>query len=137
MQIVLFFAVSVMMFSLIALVFAPSLLRPSAEAERILDVVRSNRPDQRRISKHEQVQESLLKAAQGLRVTLGLAENKKLKQRLLNAGFRNPKASDVFFGVQCVTPACQRFRIELHAGQHALLDSGGTGLRVMWLRISG
>jgi tight adherence protein C len=109
MQMILYIAIAIMAFSAIGLLAVPVILRPTPEAERVLEVVQSNRPDQRQIKNKEHVQEGLLKAARELRARLGMAENTKLKARLFTAGLREPNASDVFFAVQCVTPLLGAF----------------------------
>jgi tight adherence protein C len=109
MQMILYIAIGVMAFSAIGLLAAPVILKPSPEAERMLEVIQSNRPDQREIRKKEHVQEGLLKAARELRGRLGLAENTKLKERLFNAGFRESGMYDIFFAAQCITPLAFAF----------------------------
>jgi tight adherence protein C len=109
MQMIFYIAIAIMAFSAIGLLAVPVILRPTPEAERVLEVVQSNRPDQRQIKNKEHVQEGLLKAARELRARLGMAENTKLKARLFTAGLREPNASDVFFAVQCVTPLLGAF----------------------------
>jgi tight adherence protein C len=104
MQMIFYVAIAVMAFSAIALLAAPVILRPTPEAERMLELVQSKRPDRRRISQKEQATEGLLKVARELRARLGLAENVKLKERLFNAGFRDAGTADVFFAVQCILP---------------------------------
>ena len=104
MQMIFFVGIAVFVFSAIALLAAPVLLRPSPEAERILEVVQSNRPDRRKIKQKEHIQEGILKTARELRARLGLAENTKLKERLFNAGLREAGTPDAFFAAQCITP---------------------------------
>jgi tight adherence protein C len=83
----------------------PNLFRPSAEAQRILDVVQSERVDQRTISGKEQVQTRLLGLATELRVKLGLSENPALKAKLAMAGVRGTASTDIFFASQFLVPA--------------------------------
>ncbi len=109
MNIIFYVGIAVLAFSIIGLLATPIILRPTPEAERILDVVQSNRPDQRKVKNKEHVQEGLLKAARELRARLGMTENTKLKDRLFTAGLRDPKAPDIFFAVQCVTPLIGAF----------------------------
>lgn len=109
MSMIFYIGIAVMAFSAIALLAAPVILRPTPEAERMLEVVQSNRPDQRQVKNKEHVQEGLLKAARELRARLGMAENTKLKDRLFTAGLREPGTSDIFFAVQCVTPLVGAF----------------------------
>ena len=104
MQMIFYIAIAVMAFSAIGLLAAPVILRPTPEAERMLEVVQSNRPDQRQVKSKEHVQEGVLKIARELRARLGMAENVKLKERLFTAGLREPGTSDIFFAVQCALP---------------------------------
>ena len=103
---IIFYAVlGVIIFGVVALLLTPNLFRPSPEAQRILDVVQSTRPDQRTISGKEKVQTSLLGVATSLRVRLGLAENPVLKARLAAAGIKGTAATDIFFASQFLAPA--------------------------------
>lgn len=104
MQIIFYCAVAFTAFCTIALLCAPVLLRPSPEAQRILDVVTSNRPDKREIRSKERFQDGLLNIARGLRARLAMSENTKLKARLIAAGKRESNGSDVFFAFQVITP---------------------------------
>ncbi len=109
MQMILYIAIAVMAFSGLALLATPLILRPTPEAERMLELVQSNRPDTRRVRNKEHVQEGLLKLAGGLRARMGMTENVRLKQRLFAAGLREPGAADFFFAVQCVLPLAGAF----------------------------
>lgn len=104
MDIVLYLAITFTIFLAIALLSAPVLLRPSPEAQRILDVVTSNRTDRRTISGKEVVTDRILKAGRDLRAALGLAENVKLKKRLFAAGMRDKSILDSFFAIQLTCP---------------------------------
>ena len=85
MQIIFLMGIGFTVFLMIALLCAPMLLKPSPEAERILEVVTSSRKDKRNIGGTELFQEGILKIGRDLRAKLGLAENIKLKKRLLEA----------------------------------------------------
>jgi tight adherence protein C len=103
---VIFYAMlGLIIFSVVALLLTPNLFRPSPEAQRILDVVQSTRPDQRTIGSKEQMQTRLLNLATQLRIRLGLAENPVLKARLSAAGIRGTASTDSFFASQFLTPA--------------------------------
>jgi tight adherence protein C len=104
MQMILYIAIAVTAFLALGLLAAPVILKPTPEASRMLEVIQSNRPDQRRVGGKEQVQEGILKAARELRGRLGLAENTKLKDRLFTAGLREAGFYDVFFALQCILP---------------------------------
>ena len=109
MQIIFYLGVAVFAFSAISLLATPVLLRPSREAERLLHLVQSTRPDQRRIGQGERMQQEFLKAAQAIRNRLGLAENLKLKDRLFAAGLREPGTPDAFFAAHCICPLALAF----------------------------
>jgi len=96
----------VIAFCVVALLLTPNLFRPSQEAQRFFDVVKteSERPDQRVIGGKEQMQNKLLGAASELRMRFGLAENPKLRSRLTMAGLNGKAFSDIFFAAQFLTP---------------------------------
>ncbi len=104
MEIVLYIAVAVTVFGIIVLLLSPMLFKPSPEAQRILDVVTSKRPDQRTIGNKEQAQETMLGLARDLRARFGFAENTGIKARLHQAGLRDASSSDLFFTAQFVSP---------------------------------
>jgi tight adherence protein C len=85
---VFYFALTFTVFLVFALIFAPVLLRPSPAARRMLEMVRSNRPDERRVGSNERMQEAVLSMARGLRIRLGITDDEKVKQQLLSAGIR-------------------------------------------------
>jgi len=91
-------------FLAVALVLAPWLLRPSAEAKRLLDVVTSKRPDRRTIRSKEIVMEKVLELARGFRARLGLSEDEKLRQRFVSAGLRGGGKLDVYFIARFMGP---------------------------------
>jgi tight adherence protein C len=105
MPIIFYGALGLIIFCVVALLLTPNLFRPSAEAQRILDVVQSDRPDQRTIGGKEKVQTRLLGLATELRVRLGLAENPVLKGKLAAAGIRGAASADIFFASQFLVPA--------------------------------
>ncbi len=104
MQIIFYVAVSATVFLILALLTAPVLFKPSPEAQRILDVVTSKRPDQRTIGKKEMVQETVLGFARDMRARFGFSESSKIKNRLHQAGLRSSSFSDLFFAAQFVSP---------------------------------
>jgi tight adherence protein C len=108
-SIFLYLASTLTLLCVLFLFFLPFLLRPSPEASRILEVVTSNRPDQRTVRGREQVQVTLLNWATLLRSRLGLTQDLKLTNRLLIAGFRKSNAADLFFAAQCLTPLAAAF----------------------------
>lgn len=104
MDLVFYIALSLTVFCVIALLAAPVLLRPSRGARHILDVVQSNRPDQRKISNKERTQEKVLLIARALRARLGLSEDDKLKQRFVSAGIRSSNGGDIYFTARFLSP---------------------------------
>jgi tight adherence protein C len=86
---IFYFALTFTVFLVFALIFAPVILRPSPAARRMLEMVRSNRPDERRVGSNERMQEAVLSMARGLRIRLGITEDEKVKQQLLSAGIRS------------------------------------------------
>lgn len=88
---------TVTLFCAVALLAAPVLLRPSRQAKRVLEVVKSTRPDERKISRKERVRETVLALARNLRSHIGLSEDEKLRQRFIRAGLRGGESVDVYF----------------------------------------
>ena len=109
MQLLFFFAIAFTGFCVLALAVLPFVLKPSAEAARMMDLVTSTRPDQRTVRVKEQTQEKLLSIARDVRARLGLGENTKLKTRLMAAGMRDASTPDIFFAAQLVTPLLGAF----------------------------
>jgi len=91
-------------FCLVALLLTPNLFRPSAEAQRILDLVKSTRADRRTIRDKERIQDKLVGIATQLRVYLGLSEDKNLRARLIAAGFNSRTIVDIYFVARLVMP---------------------------------
>ena len=60
MGLVFYVALTFTVFLVLALLLAPVILRPSPAARRILEMVRSNRPDERNVGTKERVQEENL-----------------------------------------------------------------------------
>jgi tight adherence protein C len=104
MEVVFYLGMGFTVFLAIALLSAPMLLKPSPEAERLLEVVTSVRADKRKVGGKELFQDGILKMGRDLRARLGLAENVKLKRRLIEAGLRDKSTLDSFFAIQLVMP---------------------------------
>jgi tight adherence protein C len=105
MPVILYIVLGLIIFGVVALLLTPNLFRPSPEAQRIMDVVTSARPDQRTIGSKEKLQTRMLNLATELRVRLGLAENPALKARLAAAGIKGTAPTDIFFAAQFLMPA--------------------------------
>jgi tight adherence protein C len=102
MNVIFYTAVTLTVFLILALLIAPVILQPSSAAKRILEMVQSTRQDRRQISTKERVQEAILSAAKSVRARFGLAEDAKLKQRLLSAGRKSNKSADIYFASRFV-----------------------------------
>jgi tight adherence protein C len=104
MPIPLYALLAVIIFCLVALLLTPDLFRPSPEAQRLLDMVKSTRMDRRTIRDKERIQDKLVGIATQLRVHLGLSEDPNLKARLVAAGFNSRNSVDIFFAARLLTP---------------------------------
>jgi len=106
MPVIFYVVIGLIIFCVVALLLTPNLFRPSPEAQRMFDVVKSEseRPDQRTIRGKEHLQVKLLGAASELRIRLGLADNPRLKARLTAAGMNPNTSTDIFFAAQFLTP---------------------------------
>ena len=109
MQPLFFVAIAFTGFCVLALAVLPFVLKPSAQAARMMELVTSARPDQRTVGVKEQTQEKLLSVARDVRARLGLGENTKLKARLLAAGMRDANTPDVFFAARLIVPLVLAF----------------------------
>lgn len=80
----------------------PFLLTQSRQAERMLQMVRSNREDKRRVTFLQSVSTKLLRVSRQLRKPgkKGGGSADKLRTRLTQAGFRGQYAPDLFFTLQ-------------------------------------
>jgi tight adherence protein C len=105
MNIVLLSAFGLTVFLVLALLVAPILMKPSPAARRMLEMVQSNRPDQRYISDKERMQGKILSMANSLRIRLGLAEDGKSRQQLLSAGIRTGPGANAYFASRFLGPA--------------------------------
>jgi tight adherence protein C len=104
MSLIFYVAVMLTVFLFLALLLAPVIFRPSAAARRMLEMVKSARPDERSIGNKERVQGTILSMAQGLRARLGLTEDEKLKQQLLSAGLRSSRSMNAYSASRFVGP---------------------------------
>ncbi len=107
MPIIFYVILGLIIFCVVALLLTPNLFRPSPEAKRVFDVVKTEtieRPDQRTIGGKEKLVDKLLFVASELRIRLGLADNPKLKARLNSAGLHGKASADMFFAAQFLVP---------------------------------
>jgi tight adherence protein C len=105
MNTVFLIAFGMTVFLILALLTAPILMKPSPAARRILEMVQSNRPDERYISNKERMQSKILSMANGLRIRVGLAEDEKSRQQLLSAGIRTGRGANAYFASRILGPA--------------------------------
>jgi tight adherence protein C len=101
---IVYIATTLTVFMVFALLLAPVILRPSPAARRILEMVQSTRPDQRSVGIKERVQEMILSMAMALRARFGLAEDKRVKQQLLSAGFRTNRSMNAYSASRVLGP---------------------------------
>jgi tight adherence protein C len=104
MPIVFYVLLGLIVFGVVALMMMPNFFRPSPEAQRIMDVVKSDRPDLRPVQSKEQMQDKLLNVATNLRMRLGISDNPRLKERLAQAGIRGKSSMDAYFAAQYLVP---------------------------------
>ena len=109
MMMALYFGLSVMLFCFVSLLGAPFLLQRNPESQRLLDLVDGSRSEVRKPAYSEQWRDRLLVYAQVLRSKLGLAENAKLRARLVMAGMRDRATGDIFFAAQFLLPLAMAF----------------------------
>jgi tight adherence protein C len=101
---ILYVAIALSVFLVVALLAAPILMRPSLAERRMVALVQGTRPDVRRIGTREAMREAILSIATRLRAGVGLGENEEVKQRLMSAGFVGRRATDMYFLARCLCP---------------------------------
>ena len=101
---VFYIALTLTIFSVLALLVAPWIMKPSRAARQILTMVQSTRLDKRSVSTKERLQETILSAANRLRSLLGLADDEKSKQKLLKAGLRSSQSIDIYSASRLIAP---------------------------------
>ena len=101
---IFYVAVMFTVFLFLALLLAPAILRPSPAARRMLEMVQSTRPDERRIGTKERVQGTIVSIARGLQARLGLTEDEKTKQQLLSAGVRSSRSMAAYAASRFIGP---------------------------------
>lgn len=104
MELVFYIALAVTVASVVALLFAPLLLRPSRQERRVLEVIKSDRPDQRTISDKERVKEKILELARAFHSRIGFSGDEKLKAKFLSAGLRGANKMDVYLTARVLVP---------------------------------
>jgi tight adherence protein C len=104
MNILLYIALSLAIFCVVTLIGAPWFFGPSVEAKRVLERVRSERPDKRTIHSKEVAREKLLDLARAFRARLGLSQDEKLRQRFVSAGIKGSSKLDVYFTSRFIGP---------------------------------
>jgi len=105
----MYVAMGITVFMVCLLVIAVTMTRPSAAAQRMLEVVEGGRVSHRVSGPKKLMESRLLQVAQGLRSRSGISVSSKLKNRLLMAGFRDPSAADLFVAAQILCPLAAIF----------------------------
>jgi tight adherence protein C len=88
--------------ALVLFLFLPGLFRSSAEADRILGLVKSQRPDERHIGHRERIVGFLLSRFHSLRQRLRVKKDADLHRRFAEAGFQKSHTSELYFGSQAI-----------------------------------
>jgi tight adherence protein C len=91
-------------FLVLALLIAPVVLAPSPAARRILEMVQSTRPDQRKVRPKERIKDAILSIGNGLRSKFGFSADERLKDRMLAAGFRGSGAANAYRSCRFLVP---------------------------------
>jgi len=104
MNLFFYIALTLTVFLVLALPLAPVILRPSRAARRILQMVRSNRPDEREVGALERMQESLFSMGRALRIRFGLTADEKTKQLLLTGGIRTSQGMNTYAASRVLGP---------------------------------
>jgi tight adherence protein C len=104
MSVVFLSAFGLTVFLVLALLIAPVLMRPSPAARRILEMVQSSRPDQRKVGTKERVQVKILSMANSVRIRLGLAEDEQVKQQLFSGGIRTSRGANAYLTSRILGP---------------------------------
>ena len=104
MTLIFYFALTLTVFLILALLLAPVILRPSLAARRILGMVQSTRADQRMIGNKERWQAAMLSLSRNMRARFGFAGDEKIRQQLLNAGIKSGKSIDAYFASRLIGP---------------------------------
>jgi hypothetical protein len=81
MSIVLYIALTLTVFLVLALLLAPLVPKPSTAAKRIRDVVKSTRPDKRKMRIGERTRDLILSMADSLRSRMEECRGKELRFR--------------------------------------------------------
>ena len=104
MSLIFYIALALTVFLLVAMLLAPMILRPSPAARRMLEMVRSTRPDKRSIGYKERMQGTILSLAAGLQARLGFTEDEGVKQQLLGAGIRSTRGMNAYAASRFIGP---------------------------------
>jgi tight adherence protein C len=132
-------ALTMTVFLVISLLAAPIFLRPSPAARRILELVQSSRPDERKVGRKERVRGNILSIAKGLQARVGLAEDEQLKEQLRGAGITSSGSMNMYvasrMAIPCIGLLCGGLLI--HSNQiFWALSLGAVGYLApdMWLK---
>jgi tight adherence protein C len=98
-------AFAVVLFGSLMLLLLPLALKPSKEAQRVLDVVLRPISETTFITGKERFLDGILSVVRELRNRLHLMPNKKVAEKLAMAGYWSVSAPDFYFGAQLFCPA--------------------------------
>jgi tight adherence protein C len=104
MNLIYYIAFALTFFLLVALLLAPVILRPSPAARRMMEMVRSTRPDVRSVGFKERIQRTILSMATTLQARLGLTEDERVKQQLLSAGIKSSQSMNAYTASRFIGP---------------------------------
>ena len=104
MDLIFYIALALTVAFVVALLLAPLFLRPARHERRILDLIKSDRPDQRMISDKERAKEKILAIARAFHARIGFTGDDKLKQKFLSAGLRGGNKMDVYLTARFLVP---------------------------------
>ncbi len=103
MDTIFYLALSIMIFSVVVLLMNFLLAVPERNtARRIVEVTRHEVV--RGPSKTKQLGDGVLHAMRGLRVTLGMVETQKLRERFVAAGLRKPAQMEMYLAARLLAP---------------------------------
>jgi tight adherence protein C len=105
-NLLLMLGVMATVFFALALVPVLMALRASNRAKRLLEVTqrRSHSPEKASSEKPAKGARTFLRSVHFVRTRLGLADDEKLRQKLLSAGLRDASAFDTYFAIRLIGP---------------------------------
>ena len=130
-------ALAFTLFSVSALILIPVMLKTSTVDQRVLEVVTSTRPDQRKLGLRERLERVLLSMSRALRLSLKVTANSKSELLLQSAGIRGAAAPDLYLAAQLLTPLTAAFLASFTSNNTLFWVTAGAGIGYlapsMWL----